>query len=200
PSDSIFYAGIDFTYKAGDTVAMVNVLDRVNGECEGINTSVEKYSDNTWNRFTDTWGFTGTSQIILPIICTNTCAITITPSSATICKGKSTSLTASGATTFTWAPATGLNVTTGATVTAKPTATTTYTVTGDGGSCSNTVKVTVNTTPTANISVGPCVNSTVTLTRTGTPTTGVKFKWFKNNVGIAGATNSTFVATTNGSY
>jgi hypothetical protein len=35
PADSIFYMGIDFTYKAGDTLAMVSALDRTNGLCEG---------------------------------------------------------------------------------------------------------------------------------------------------------------------
>jgi hypothetical protein len=138
--------------------------------------------------------------MILPITCVNACEITVTPSSATICKGKKQNLTASGATTYTWAPSTGLNVTTGATVQAKPTTTTTYTVTGDGGACSKTVVVTVNTAPTANFTQGPCISGAIKLTRTGTPTTGVTFKWFKDNVAIPGATASTFSATSSGSY
>ncbi len=51
-------------------------------------------------------------------------------SSKTICFGEKATLTASGATTYTWAPASNLDVTNGATVKANPTSTTTYTVTG----------------------------------------------------------------------
>jgi hypothetical protein len=43
PSDSLFYMGIDFKYKAKDTVALVNVLDRTGSglSCQDINTSVD---------------------------------------------------------------------------------------------------------------------------------------------------------------
>ncbi len=87
-----------------------------------------------------------------------------------------------------------------ATVTAKPTSTTTYTVTGDGGACQKTVTVTVNTTPTATVSQSPCQAGKVLLTRNGSPTTGVKYQWYNGTTPIAGATNSTYQATTNGSY
>ncbi|MEI9956411.1 MAG: hypothetical protein WDM90_08950 [Ferruginibacter sp.] len=58
-------------------------------------------------------------------------------------------LTATGATTYSWSPAAGLNVTTGAVVIANPLANTVYTVTGTNGTtgCSNTATVTVNYTP-----------------------------------------------------
>lgn len=66
-----------------------------------------------------------------------------------ICAGSNVTLNASGATDYTWTPATGLSATTGASVTASPTTTTTYTVTGttDGCSASATVTVTVNEAP-----------------------------------------------------
>jgi hypothetical protein len=60
-----------------------------------------------------------------------------------ICNGESTVLTASGATSYTWSPPTGLSATTGNTVTANPTSTTTYSVTGTFGSCSNTSVISV---------------------------------------------------------
>ena len=61
-----------------------------------------------------------------------------------ICNGSSTTLTASGASTYSWSPATGLSSTTGTTVVANPTVTTTYTVTGtDVNGCVNTKNVTV---------------------------------------------------------
>src|SRR6185295_10239224 len=68
------------------------------------------------------------------------CSLNVSASANPICKTKKTNLTASGATTYTWSPATGLNTTTGAVVVAKPTATTTYTVSGDGGACTATIK------------------------------------------------------------
>jgi len=83
--------------------------------------------------------------------------ITITPSAPTICIGQSTTLTASGANTYTWSPATGLSSTTGTNVTANPTTTTTYTVTGtDVNGCSATSSVTV----TVDLNCGTCTTCT----------------------------------------
>jgi serine protease len=62
----------------------------------------------------------------------------------TICNGASTPLTASGAGAFTWTPGTGLSATTGASVTANPTVTTTYAINGTLGSCSNSTTITIN--------------------------------------------------------
>lgn len=60
-----------------------------------------------------------------------------------ICNGASTSLTASGASSITWTPGTGLSATTGNNVTANPTVTTTYAINGAIGSCSNSTTVTI---------------------------------------------------------
>jgi gliding motility-associated-like protein len=88
----------------------------------------------------------------------------------TICAGGSATLTATGATTYTWSPATGLSATTGASVTASPAATTTYTVTGTSGTCTSTdqVIVTVNPVATVNANVDQtiCAGGTVTLAGT----------------------------------
>jgi large repetitive protein len=68
-----------------------------------------------------------------------------------ICIGNTTTLTASGATTYTWLPITDLTPTTGSSVDATPSSTITYTVTGtDGNGCegSDSVTVTVNPLPT----------------------------------------------------
>lgn len=72
-----------------------------------------------------------------------------------ICNGSSTNLTASGATAYTWSPATGLSGTTGTSITANPTSTTTYSVSGTLGSCSNATLITieVNNPTTASISL-----------------------------------------------
>jgi hypothetical protein len=79
--------------------------------------------------------------------------VTVSPTTATICNGESVNLAASDAVTYAWSPASGLSVTTGANVTASPSATTTYIVTGtDGNGCTNsaTTSITVNPLPPAN--------------------------------------------------
>ncbi|MGQ0828762.1 MAG: T9SS type A sorting domain-containing protein [Bacteroidota bacterium] len=80
---------------------------------------------------------TASIQIGMPIV-------TVTPSAPTIPTGGSVGLLASGALTYTWAPSTGLNTTTGANVIASPATTTTYTVTGSTGTgCTGTAIVVV---------------------------------------------------------
>lgn len=75
-------------------------------------------------------------------------ALTVSPTS-TICPGQSTTLTVSGGSSYTWTPATGLSSTSGASVTANPTVTTTYSVLAPGcsGTQTKTVQVVVNGTP-----------------------------------------------------
>ncbi len=71
--------------------------------------------------------------------------LSVTPPAAKIASGQSVSLTASGASAYSWTPATGLNTTSGAHVIASPLVTTTYTVTGtDSNNCENTKEVTVS--------------------------------------------------------
>src|ERR1051326_7226159 len=99
--------------------------------------------------------------------------ITVTPSSASYCPGGSTTLTASGASTYSWSPATGLSSTSGASVIASPTATTTYTVTGTSvAGCTNTATVTVTVYPLPTVTVNPsapsiCVGQSVGLLARG---------------------------------
>ena len=204
PADSIFYIGIDFGYKNGDTIALVQVLERT-GSCAGFLTAVEQwdpaYYGGGWWPYT-TWGFTGTSNAILPIICNDVCELDITPATPEVCKNKPKTITASGATTYSWAPATGLDCTTCAVVTFDHDATTTFTVTGDGGDCTAEVTVVVKETPTSNFTIGACSGGAVLLTRTGTPSVGVTYKWFRNGVKLTGSasTGSTYSATISGNY
>ena len=215
PAGGNFYAGVQLDYKlkqgvpTWDTtraVTLVNsdFIDFNTGqltECGDTtnNTAWEKYSDGSWHSYAQSYGF-GTRNPVFAITTTTGCSITVNPSAPAICKGKQVTLTASGATTYTWAPATGLNVTTGTTVKAKPNATTTYTVTGDGGNCSTTVSVTVNPPPSITISQAACASHKVKLTAGGSPTTGVTYQWYKNNVAISGATAKTYNATATASY
>lgn len=74
----------------------------------------------------------------LPVVTVNTPAI--------ICKNASTTLTATGASTYSWSPSTGITFTTpdGANVVANPTLTATYTVIGTSAyGCMDTTTVTV---------------------------------------------------------
>ena len=121
--------------------------------------------------------------------------ITVTPSSAAICIGNSTSLTASGAVTYNWSPSTGLSATSGATVTASPLTTTTYTVTGtDANGCINTatVNVTVNSLPTITVtpaSVTICNGSSTLLTASG----AVTYNW-SPAIGLSGTIGAAVTA------
>lgn len=94
----------------------------------------------------------------------------VTPTNATICESEKATLTATGATTYTWA-AQGVNPLTGATVSVSPTITTTYTVIGtDSKGCLDTATtvVTVNSAPkiTVNSEI-ICSGAQTTLTASG---------------------------------
>ena len=102
----------------------------------------------------------------IPVTATinNTASITATATPASICNGLSTSLSATSTNTsyvYTWTPGGA----TGATISVTPTSNTTYTVSGNDGSCFNstTVTVTVNTIPSsvtiAPVSVTKCSSS-----------------------------------------
>jgi gliding motility-associated-like protein len=98
--------------------------------------------------------------------------VSVTPPSSSFCVGGSTTLTASGATSYTWSPGTGLSATNTAAVTANPGTTETYTVTGTTGGCSGTQTVTVTVNPLPTISVAPpsstfCAGGSVSLTASG---------------------------------
>ncbi|MGD0709693.1 MAG: gliding motility-associated C-terminal domain-containing protein [Bacteroidales bacterium] len=74
--------------------------------------------------------------------------IALLPANPAICPGASTTLQASGASTYVWSPTGTLSSSTGITVTANPITTTPYTITGtDANGCTGTNTITVNVTP-----------------------------------------------------
>lgn len=80
--------------------------------------------------------------------------VSVTPASATLCVGATVgaSISASGATSYSWSPAAGLSATTGSSVSALPSTTTTYIVTGsDASTCTNTASVTVAIAPSPSL-------------------------------------------------
>lgn len=139
-----------------------------------------------------TYTVTGTSAAG----CTNTAvrSVTVNPlpivntsvTNSVICAGQSTTLTASGASTYTWNPG-GI---TGSPIVVNPTSTTVYTVTGrNANGCSNTATraVTVNPLPTINASSSSsliCTGQTATLNATG----AVTYTW--NPGGATGASTA----------
>jgi hypothetical protein len=111
--------------------------------------------------------------------------------SAAVCPGSSATLTANGATSYTWSPSTGLNVTTGSTVIATPSATTIYRATGSNGFCtaSNNIMVTVAPSVTVSSAVKICPGGSTTLTAGGATT----YIW-SPSTGLNQTTGSTVVA------
>ncbi|MBU0490115.1 MAG: hypothetical protein KKD31_19425, partial [Bacteroidetes bacterium] len=141
---------------------------------------------------TDANGCTNTDAATIAITVFPASTVTATADDSQICEGGSTTLNANGASTYTWSPGTGLSATTGNSVTANPTTSTTYTVNGvDANSCSAasaTVTVEVMTSSSVVIVEGDitvCDGSTGTLTATGAST----FEWAPNT-GISSTTGS----------
>ncbi len=132
--------------------------------------------------------------------------VSISPATVSICIGASQSLTASGASTYTWTPSTGLSATNGSSVNASPVATTTYTVTGTSAAgCTSTATriVTINPLPTVNVSpatVSICLGASATLTASGastytwTPSTGLNITT-GTNVNASPSSTTTYTVT-----
>ena len=121
-------------------------------------------------------------------------SVTTTTTSASICIGASTTITASGASTYTWMPG---NLT-GSTITVSPITTTTYTVTGtDAQGCINSATriITVNPLPvvtTTTTAATICIGASTTITASGATT----YAWMPGNLTGATVTVSPIATTT----
>jgi len=73
--------------------------------------------------------------------------VQISASSTTICEGESASLSASGATSYSWTPAAGITNPNSSGVNVSPTTTTTYTVEGTNNCGVDTESITINVVP-----------------------------------------------------
>jgi gliding motility-associated-like protein len=100
-----------------------------------------------------------TGSNTVSIIVQNNVVVTASANTPTICPLRSATLTASGATSYVWSPVITLNSSTGSSVIATPPTSTTYTVIGSTGTCTNSalVVVTVTTTPVLTISTSPSI-------------------------------------------
>ncbi len=186
-------ATLTVTVNNGPTLSLSSAANTV--ICQGNNTilSVSGASSYSWSPTAGLNTISGTSVIATPSATTiytvlgtapNGCDNSYNPTTFTvavnpapvinivssslnnvICQGTSATLTASGASTYTWSPPTGLNTTQGAVVIANPTTTTVYMLqaTAPNG-CSNIISpviftVTVNSVPTVSISSAVANNS-----------------------------------------
>jgi hypothetical protein len=128
---------------------------------------------------TDVNGCTNSANVTIMVNSLPT--ITAIASPSTICSGYSSTLTASGASTYSWSTAES-----GSSITVMPTSTSTYTVTGtDANGCSNTTSVIVTVNPDNTISLTSasgtdsqtvCVNTPIIdITYSSTGATGATF-------------------------
>ena len=119
---------------------------------------------------------------------------------ASVCAGSSTVLNASGGTSYSWSPTSGLNNSTSATPTATPTATTTYNVTctnAEGCTATDAVIVTVNSLPI--ISVTPSVFSLCKGQGTQLTASGAATYTWSPSAGLSGTSGSSVFAIPNAS-
>lgn len=97
-----------------------------------------------------------------------------------ICQGQSSSLLASGGTTYFWFPSTGLSNTNIANPIASPSTTTTYTVIVSDGICADTAFTTVNVNPLPNANFSSnvvCQGSSTNFTDLSNPGSGSIVNW-----------------------
>ena len=118
-------------------------------------------------------------------------SVTVSVSAGTICVGESTTITASGASTYSWS-----NGETGSSITVSPTTTTLFTATGtDSNGCTSagSTTITVNALPTVEISgtLTYCAGGSTTLTATAGLSS---YLW------STGATTQSITVSTAGSY
>lgn len=113
-----------------------------------------------------------TATATLALATTPPLTVTAVASTPTVCPGGSATLTAAGATSYTWSPGATLNTTTGAAVVASPIAPTTYTMVGQTGSCLGTTVITIGIGANLNLLITPttpsfCVGGSSQITVSG---------------------------------
>jgi gliding motility-associated-like protein len=147
-----------------------------------------------------TGGSTATQTVCPGVLTATVAAPAIRAGSAALCTGERTTLSVANlpaGTTYQWAPATGLNTTSGATVSAAPAVSTTYRVTATTpGGCQSRDSVRIIVLPRPTVAVGPggviCRGESVRLTASS-PQAGTTQTWTPAT-GLSAATGPTVVA------
>ena len=167
PNDTLICSGEQTAFNitstiSGTTFVWTAAPANVNGSANGTGNNITQTlstvtSSNGTVNYTITPSYDGCTGT--PANATITVSaipeLVFSPASATICEGETQPISVSGASTYSWSPNTGLNTVVGATVTASPTSTQTYTVVGtnsDGCEGNGNFVLTVNSLPTATIS------------------------------------------------
>ena len=119
-------------------------------------------------------------------------SVSISTTSSSICAGNCVTLTASGASSYTWS-----NLSTGPSVVVCPTITNTYTVIGSNGSCfgSATIPITVGNVPVLNIAASAntiCTGSSVSLTGGGATTYSWSTGSTSQNISVSPPTTTVY--------
>ena len=123
-------------------------------------------------------------------------SVNINPIFASICLGQNVVLNANGAVSYVWSPSATLNNSTGTTVTASPTVSTTYTIVGTSGvGCSVQTTVAVSVLPLPILIILPlnstiCAGAFVNINASGAST----YLW-SPAAGLSNSTNANVIAT-----
>lgn len=157
----------------------------------GSTLTVTPSSNTTYTLNGDNGTCTGSNTLSIGVVANPT--VNATTSSSALCSGSSATLTASGATNYTWMP----GGSTGSSFTDTPTSTTTYTLTGETGGCAATTAITVTVTPTPTVSASAssgtvCAGQSVVLTGGGAGT----FTWMPGGSSATTITVSPSATTT----
>jgi gliding motility-associated-like protein len=140
---------------------------------------------------------TGTASININVIAAPT--ITITPTSYSLCSGVNDTLTASGATSYTWS-SNASSATTASVIITPTVGATTYSVTGSNGTCASTQSVAINVTATPTVSISPanayiCKGTSTSFTASGANTYSWSTTATSTVVSVSPTSNTTYTVT-----
>lgn len=180
--------GTSYTWSPGATLNTTN----------GANVVASPTGNTTYTVI----GFDGTCSNTSTIQISIAAAVnpTVNSSSPNYCiGGNPVTLTANGASTYTWSPAISLNTNTGAVVSATPQVNTTYTLTGAIGSCTADRTISINVIPESTVGI-TAANNPICIGGTGTNLTGsgaVSYTWAPsgtvgNSINVNPTTNTTY--------
>ena len=147
----------------------------------------------------DNNGCTNT-QTIAVTVGAGSIAVAITPNSSSLCLGGSTTIFASGASSYTWSNGSNLN-----SIIVSPTVTTTYSIVGTNGVCSGNAFTTISilVAPALNINASPsntlCIGQTASLSASGNYSNFVWTSPLVSNFSIAVTPSSNIVYTVSAS-
>ncbi|HRG00019.1 MAG TPA: gliding motility-associated C-terminal domain-containing protein [Bacteroidia bacterium] len=147
-------------------------------------------------------GSCGSATASLNVTTSPSLSLTVSPLNPTICSGSSTTLTASGATNYTWSPSSTLSSSNGNNVTASPTVTTVYTILGSSGTCTGSTTSTVTVSGSLALTISPntstiCPGTPVVLVATGAS----NYTWSPSStLNSANGTSVTATPSTNTTY